>query len=90
MRFILITPPGSVEGEHVLITRMFENGLPLLHLRKPGCDDDFMSAYLSRIPLEFHKRIVIHSCYELTQDFNLRGLHITGSNILNKNGIICR
>jgi thiamine-phosphate pyrophosphorylase len=89
MRFILITPPGSAEDEHILITRMFEKGLPLLHLRKPGYDYYAMSGYLLKIPPEFHKRIVIHSCYELVKVFNLRGVHITGSNIA-KNDIICR
>ncbi|MBN1905853.1 MAG: thiamine phosphate synthase [Deltaproteobacteria bacterium] len=90
MRVILITPPDSVEDEHILITRMFKEGLPLLHLRKQGYDHGAMSGYLTKIPLEFHKRIVIHSCYELAQGFNIRGLHITGSNIAYKNEIICR
>jgi thiamine-phosphate pyrophosphorylase len=90
MRVILVTPPDSVENEHILITRIFKEGLPLLHLRKPGYDYGAMSGYLSKIPLEFHKRIVIHSCYELAQGFNLRGIHITGSNIGDKNDIICR
>jgi thiamine-phosphate pyrophosphorylase len=69
---------------------MFKEGLPLLHLRKPGYDYGAMSGYLLNIPPEFYNRIVIHSCYELVQEFNLGGIHITGSNTGDKNGLISR
>jgi thiamine-phosphate pyrophosphorylase len=36
-----------------------------------------MKDYLSRIPEEFHNRIVIHSHPKLALKFNLKGIHLT-------------
>jgi thiamine monophosphate synthase len=88
MRLIVITPPDFRNDEQVHITRMFEKGLPILHLRKPGVNNEVISGYLDKIAPEYHTRIVIHSCYGLIKDFNLRGLHITGADIGDKKAII--
>ena len=77
-----------MEHEHTLVIRLFDAGLPLLHLRKPGYDHEAMSGYIARMPESLHQRIVIHSCYELARDFNLRGVHITGADMPDKLAII--
>jgi thiamine-phosphate pyrophosphorylase len=88
MKLIVVTPPDFFEDECNHINRMFEQGLPILHLRKPGFNNNAMSGYLDKIASKYHTRIVIHSCYELINDFNLRGLHITGANIEDKKRVI--
>jgi len=88
MRLIVITPPDFYTDELVHVNRMFEQGLPILHLRKPGFNYKAISGYLKKIAPEYHTRIVIHSCYELVKDFNLRGLHIKGADIDDKKAII--
>jgi thiamine-phosphate pyrophosphorylase len=55
---------------------MFEKGLTLFHLRKPDYNSERLSVYLNKINRKFHHRIVIHSCYGLLTDYNLRGIHI--------------
>jgi thiamine monophosphate synthase len=88
MKLIVITPPDFHADEHILINRMFEQGLPVLHIRKPWVTHDAISGYLNKIAPEYHTHIVIHSCYELINDFNLRGLHIKGADIGDKKAII--
>jgi thiamine monophosphate synthase len=88
MKIIVITPPDFHADEHILINRMFEQGLPILHLRKPGFDHKAISGYLDKIAPEYRMRIIIHSCYELINDFNLRGLHIKGADTGDKKTII--
>ncbi len=78
MRVILISPPDDVEHESLIVNRMFENNLALLHLRKPGYGREEISAYLNKVNPEYHSRIVIHSCYELLDDFKLGGIHLKG------------
>ena len=75
MRVILISPPDDAEKETLLVNRMFEKGLALLHLRKPGYDRERLSSYLDGIDREFHPRVAVHSCYDLLNDYNLRGIH---------------
>jgi len=88
MYVILISPPDYIEHEALLINRMFENNLSLMHLRKPDYDRKSLSVYLSNVNREYHSRIVIHSCYELLNDYNLRGIHITGVDKEQKDSII--
>lgn len=90
MRAILISPPDYNEHETLLVNRMFENNLALLHLRKPGYDREKLSVYLNKINREYHTRIVIHSCYDLLNDYNLRGIHIKGADKELKGSIIER
>ena len=36
MKLIVITTPQFFEGEAAAVTSLFQNGLEILHLRKPG------------------------------------------------------
>lgn len=90
MRIILISPPGHFENETTLVNSMFERGLALFHLRKPVYNRESLSVYLSGINREYHPRIVIHSCFELLTDYNLRGIHIRAADKESKENIIER
>jgi len=72
------------------VNRMFENKLALLHLRKPVYDREKLSVYLNKINREYHPRIVIHSCYDLLNDYNLGGIHIKVSDKELKGSILDR
>jgi thiamine-phosphate pyrophosphorylase len=76
MKLIVITPARDVEDEQSLVTKMFENGLQTLHLRKPKHSTNKLREYIQEIPSQFHDRIVVHSHHDLAIKFNLKGIHL--------------
>lgn len=82
MKLIVVTLPGLFTEEAALLTRLFENGLETLHLRKPSATDAALRSLLFSIPREYLPRIVLHDCFSLTGDFPLKGIHLNGRNPL--------
>ncbi|MFT3751592.1 MAG: thiamine phosphate synthase [Paludibacter sp.] len=74
---ILITNPYSVPCEMEIINALFEEGLEVLHVRKPDFRKDQLSEFISKIDEQFHSRIMIHSHYELLDSFRIKGIHFT-------------
>lgn len=72
---IVITPEEDIKNEIKILNSLFENGLEILHLRKPHKNDEAHVLYLNQINEKYHNRIVIHYFHELTNDFNLKGIH---------------
>jgi len=58
-RLILISDPGHPPDEALLLNRMFAEGLPLLHLRKPEHKPDELYSLLNAIDPVYHGRIVL-------------------------------
>ena len=50
MKLITITVPDFFEGEADAITSLFDAGLEILHLRKPGASYEEMENLLFRLP----------------------------------------
>lgn len=75
MKFVIISNPVNVNNEHVVVCELFRAGLLCFHLRKPEFDLNEMREYLKKIPKEFHERIVLHSHFELSKEYNLKGIH---------------
>ena len=74
---ILITEPDFIPDEEKFITAFFNEGLEILHLRKPEATALQMHELISKIDEKFHSRIMIHSHYELFETFKIRGVHFT-------------
>jgi len=74
---ILITNPQSVPNEMGIINALFNEGLEVLHIRKPDFDKAQLSEFISKIDERFHSRIMIHSHYELLDSFLIKGIHFT-------------
>ena len=60
MKLIVITTPQFFEGEAEAVTSLFQNGLEMLHLRKPGASAEEMGNFLQQLPMEYMPRIVTH------------------------------
>jgi thiamine-phosphate pyrophosphorylase len=75
---IVITDPELVENEINVINALFNNGLDVLHLRKPDYTKEQMADFISEIDSRFHSQIMIHDHYELINEFQLMGIHFTG------------
>ena len=67
---------------------MFEKGLDVFHLKKPGFSKKQLKKYLNQIPEKYHKNIVLHSHYSLVYKYNVKGLHI--SKLININNLLHR
>ena len=80
MKLILITPPTYFVEEDKIITALFEEGLDILHLRKPNTAPIFAERLLSLIPEQYHKRIVVHGHFYLKDEYRLKGVHLSERN----------
>ena len=75
-KIIIISNPKPIIDEPIIITNLFNNGLDLFHLRKPFNSITETEKLLENIPKQYHNRIVIHQHYQLTEHYNLKGIHI--------------
>lgn len=80
MKLIVITTPQFFEGEAEAVTSLFQNGLEILHLRKPGASAEEMEYFLRQLPMEYMPRIVTHEQFQLASVFGLKGIHLNGRN----------
>lgn len=84
MKLIVITGSKTLVDEPSLVTKMFEDGLMTLHLRKPKLTTQEMRDYIEEIPDYFHNRIIIHSHHILAAKYNLKGIHFTATHLSKK------
>lgn len=80
MKLIVITSPTFFVEEDKIITVLFEEGLDILHLRKPETPAMYSERLLTLIPEKYHKRIVTHEHFYLKEEFNLMGIHLNPRN----------
>ena len=80
MKLIVVTAPTFFVEEEDIITALFEEGLDILHLRKPETSAMYSERLLTLIPEKYHKRIVTHEHFYLQEEFNLMGIHLNQRN----------
>lgn len=76
MKTIVVTPAETVKDETIICNILFDNGMELLHLRKPGAGIDAYEQYIQNIRPCYRKRIVLHEHYELAEKHHLHGIHL--------------
>ncbi len=74
---IVITNPFPVKDELKIIHSLFENGLKLLHVRKPDFSEAEMNSFLSAIKTEWREQLILHSHHHLTENFRIKRIHFT-------------
>jgi thiamine-phosphate pyrophosphorylase len=80
MKLILVTAPTYFVEEDKIVTALFEEGLDILHLRKPDTPPMYAERLLTLIPEQYHKRIVVHGHFYLKEEYNLKGIHLNDRN----------
>ena len=80
MKLIVVTTPTFFVEEDKIITALFEEGLDILHLRKPETPAMFSERLLTLIPEKYHRRIVTHEHFYLKEEFCLMGIHLNSRN----------
>lgn len=80
MKLIVVTTPNFFVEEDKIITTLFEEGLDILHLRKPETSAMYSERLLTLIPEKYHRRIVTHEHFYLKKEYNLMGIHLNSRN----------
>lgn len=74
---IVITNPSAISGEINIIDSLFEEGLSLLHIRKPDFSEMEMAQFIHQIKIEFRSKLVLHNHPELAEDFGITRIHFS-------------
>ncbi len=75
-KLIIISSPSTVSSEIKKVVSLLKLGLQQFHVRKPNFDDFDMMNYITSIPKEYRKYLVLHSHYHLAKEFNLKGIQV--------------
>lgn len=86
MKWIVMTSPDFICGEAAFIDRLFEHGLDILHLRKPGSKVADCRILLDEVNPRWLPKIVVHDHFELCSMYPLKGVHLNGRNPLPPEG----
>ncbi|MDQ8142889.1 thiamine phosphate synthase [Chryseobacterium sp. CFS15] len=72
---IVITPEDKVQNETEIINQLFQEGLDLLHIRKPFINQNEMTDFIQKIDSKFQSQLVLYSHYDLAENFNISRFH---------------
>lgn len=75
-----MTTPYFFVEEHQIINALFDEGLEILHLRKPETEPVYSERLLTLIDESYRKRIVVHDHFYLKNEYNLKGIHLNQRN----------
>lgn len=79
MNSILISSPIEIAEEVKTLTSLFDAGLDIFHLRKPGFTESQYIDIIEEIPAEYYEMIVIHDYFHLVERYSLKGIHFSTS-----------
>ena len=77
---VVITNPTAVADEATIINNLFEEGLEILHIRKPDISVDEIRLLLQKINIQYHHKVALHQHHKLASDFGTKRLHYTETN----------
>lgn len=72
---LVITPELIVPNETDFINHMFQEGLDLLHIRKPWISRNEMIEFITQIDESFYTQLVLHTYYDLGKEFTISRFH---------------
>lgn len=93
MKLLLLSSPHFFVEEDKILSSLFEEGLDILHLRKPDTEPVYSERLLTLMPREHYSRIITNDHFYLKEEFQLMGIHLSARNPLppqNYNGLITR
>ncbi|MEN2489138.1 thiamine phosphate synthase [Flavobacterium sp. B11] len=74
---IVITNPFFIEDEIQMLNSLLEEGLSLLHIRKPDFSELEMAKFIDQIKLEFRTNLVLHSHHQLAKNLGIDRFHFS-------------
>ena len=67
MKLLLLSNPTFFIEEDKILATLFEDGLDMLHLRKPGSEPVYCERLLPLIPTRYRNRIVPNDHFSLKE-----------------------
>lgn len=80
MKLILVTTDKFFVEENIIINTLFDEGLDVLHVRKPYSEPILCERLLKLTPEKWYKKIVVHDHFYLKEEFGLKGIHLNSRN----------
>lgn len=77
MKLIVLTSPDFFVEEDQILTSLFEEGLDMLYLRKPGHEPVYSERLLTLMSDECRRRTVVYDHFYLKDEFQLQGIHLS-------------
>ena len=77
MKLLLVSNFTDLRHEHHVLNLLFCEGLQHFHLRKNGYTTHQMARYIEGIAEPFRRYVILHSHFELIQEYGLLGAHFT-------------
>ena len=74
---VVISYPTAVEKEVTVINALFDEGLEVLHVRKPDTDVGDLRTLIEKIQSTYHHQIALHQFHEIANDYGIKRLHFT-------------
>ena len=74
---LLAITPHDDTAELPWLAPLFASGLQRLHVRKPGWSRAELADYVHAIAPQYRPRLVLHAHYDLAQELDLGGIHLT-------------
>lgn len=81
---LVISNPTPVEQEHTYINSLFDAGVPIFHLRKPGYSLKEVAGLLQKINTAHYSKISLHQHHELAADYDITRFHYPEAQRLEK------
>jgi thiamine-phosphate pyrophosphorylase len=81
---IIISNPTEIINEVNILNSLFEEGLELFHIRKPGYCKEELQLFISKINSNYHSKLVLHQHHELAEEFQMKRLHFTEKDRIDK------
>lgn len=75
-KLIAVTPELPVADEGKKIAALLDAGWHRVHLRHPQASRTDIRNIIESLPPRLHRKLVLHGHFDLTNDFNLGGLHL--------------
>jgi thiamine-phosphate pyrophosphorylase len=77
---VVISNPSAIADEAIIINELFDVGMQLFHLRKPGYSKDELRELLNKINPQHYSKIALHQYHEMANDFGITRIHLTEKN----------
>ncbi|MBZ4041755.1 thiamine phosphate synthase [Flavobacterium hibisci] len=74
---IVITNPSAATNEIGIIDSLFEEGLSLLHIRKPSFSEVETAKFIHQIKHQYRRNLVLHNHHEIAADFGINRIHFS-------------